>query len=122
MRNSGCIGDSEAGKMSDQVATATVALSGLLTIRSVANGREAILKALASGGDISLEMSADSDADIAGVQLIHSTLLHSRSIGSRVSLAAPASGAVLDVLARGGFLEAMSSEDREFWLHDGALK
>ncbi len=111
-----------AGKMPNQVATATVALSRFLTIRGVANGREAILKALESSGDISLEVSPDSDADIAGIQLIHSALLHSRSIAQGVSLSAPASGAVLDILTRGGFLEAMSPEDRAFWLHDGALK
>ncbi len=108
--------------MPNQVATATVALSGFLTIRGVANGREAILKAFESSGNISLEVSPDSDADIAGIQLIHSALLHSRSIAQSVSLFAPASGAVLDILTRGGFLEAMSPEDREFWLHDGALK
>lgn len=108
--------------MSNQVATATVALSGLLTIRSVANGREAILKALASSEDISLDISPDSDTDIAGIQLIHSALLQSRGIAKRLSLSNPASGAVLDILTRGGFLEAMSLEDRQFWLHDGVSK
>jgi STAS domain-containing protein len=108
--------------MSNQVATATVALSGLLTIRGVANGREAILKALANSEDISLDVSPNSDADIAGIQLIHSTLLQSRSNAKRISLSAPASGAMLDILTRGGFLEAMSLEDRQFWLHDGVRK
>ncbi len=116
------MGNSGAENMSDKVATATVALSGFLTIRSVANGREAIMRALAGGEDISLDVSSDSAVDIAGIQLIQSALLQSRSAAKRVCLAAPASGAMLDILSRGGFLDGMSHEDRQFWLHDGAHK
>ncbi len=80
------------------------------------------MKALANSEEVSLDVSPDSDADIAGIQLIHSALIHSRSAAKRLSLSAPASGPLLDVLTRGGFLEALPPEDRQFWLHDGAHK
>ncbi len=108
--------------MSNNIATATLALSGFLTIRSVANGQEAIMKAFADSEDISLDVSPDSDVDIAGIQLIHSALLQSRGAAKRLCLVAPASGAMLDILSCGGFLNGMAREDRQFWLHDGAHK
>lgn len=101
---------------------ASVAISGLLTIRSVAQGKEAISASFVDRNDVVLDISSDSDADISGIQLILSALLYARSAGKQLSLSAPVSGAVLDVMERGGFLEKMTFEDRQFWLHDGVRK
>jgi len=108
--------------MPNQSDSASVAISGLLTIRNVARGKEEIWASFADRPDVVLDISPDSDADISGIQLILSALLYARSTGKRLSLSAPVSGSVLDVLERGGFLEKISIEDRQFWLHDGVRK
>ncbi len=108
--------------MSNQSGPASVAISGLLTIRGIAQGKEKIWASFADRQDIELDIASDSDADISGIQLILSALLYARSAGKRLSLSAPVSGSVLDVLERGGFIEKMSFEDRQFWFHDGVPK
>jgi hypothetical protein len=37
--------------------------------------------------------------------------------GKTLRLAAPATGSVLKVLQRGGFIDSLSAEDAQFWLH-----
>ena len=45
-----------------------------------------------------------------------------RANGKTLSLAQPASGSLLEVLQRGGFIESASDEDAQFWLHKGSVQ
>ncbi|WFS03605.1 hypothetical protein [Rhizobium tumorigenes] len=60
---------------------------------------------------------ANAEADLSFVQLIESARMDARAAGKRMRLASPATGSVLKVLKRGGFTDAQSAEDAQFWLH-----
>lgn len=51
------------------------------------------------------------------MQLVESARLHAGANGKSLSMSRPASGVLLDVLERGGFIETASEEDALFWLH-----
>lgn len=99
----------------------TVAVSGLLTIGTVAAARAALLAAVARSDEILIEVSSETAADIAGVQLIHSSRLLALQMGKKVALQSPAAGALLETLRAAGVLEGSSADERRFWLHEGAV-
>lgn len=96
-----------------------VRLPGPLTIGTVANAHAELLASLQRGSHIVVHVGPDAHFDVAGVQLLQSARHYARLKSKRVALATPASGELLEVLRLGGILENCSSDDRQFWLHEG---
>jgi hypothetical protein len=103
--------------MSTSQEPACVELSGRLTVGTVVAGRDALLASLQPHDNLVVQIDAQSDVDVAGIQLILAARAFALSKSKTLSLAAPATGPLLDVLRRGGFLESPSDDERKFWLH-----
>lgn len=98
----------------------TLDISGLLTIRTVSEAKNAILSSINDSESLDLLISEESDIDIAGIQLIVAARLYAQGASKQLSLAAPISGRALSLMDRAGLLAEMSAENRRFWLHEGA--
>lgn len=99
---------------------AILAFSGPATIRQVTDAWTRLRTAVAAGGDVALDLSQVSAADLSFVQLIESARLSAERLGGSVTLAQPAAGALRDVLERGGFLDGACAARTQFWTHAGA--
>ncbi|MBS0252995.1 MAG: hypothetical protein JSR78_18205 [Proteobacteria bacterium] len=97
----------------------TLDLSGLLTIRTISNAKDAIIKSIDESEALDLVISDESDVDITGIQLIIAAQLYAQGASKRLSLAAPISGRALNLMDRAGLFAEMSVENRQFWLHEG---
>ena len=90
-----------------------------VTLRSSAEVRDALLAQLRPGQSLTLDCDALVEADLSFVQLVLALRKSADRLGMRVSLKEPASGALLQLLARSGFLTAPagdSEHDDLFWL------
>ena len=106
--------------MSEQTGTTgELRLAGPFTIRNVAELHKTLQSALASGGDLSIDLPGDAEADISFVQLLISARVSARAAGNDIRLKNAASGPLLDVLERGGFLAA---DDTGFWSEGASLQ
>lgn len=103
--------------MSTTRQSTCVELTGRLTVGSVAAGREELLSLLEANQAVIVRIDANCDVDVAGIQLLVAARAYARSKSVSLTLAAPATGTLLDVLRRGGFVEDASQDDRQFWLH-----
>lgn len=63
-----------------------------------------------------LDVSALSEVDLTFVQLIEAARRAAADRGRTIRLRAPAQGALLQVLQRGGFLDPEDQERSDFWL------
>lgn len=108
--------------MSSSIHAEVVTLSGLLTIGTVVAARAALLASFERHDALVLRIGAESEADVAGVQLILAAREYARRKSKTIALAEPAAGPMLDVLRRGGFFEVPSAEDRKFWLHEEVVQ
>jgi hypothetical protein len=99
-----------------------ISLSSNLTVRSVSVTHENILKSLDENDIVSLDIIDDSQVDISFIQLVEAARIYASTSGKQFTLSRPASGAMLDTLRRGGFLEGMSAEDTHFWLHQREIQ
>ncbi|MGZ3275876.1 MAG: STAS domain-containing protein [Caulobacteraceae bacterium] len=89
-------------------------LAGDLSIRGIDAAYGLLAEAFKDDGDLLISVSADAAIDLTLVQLMEAGRKAARESGRGFRLAAPASGALLETLGRGGFLE--SPGDRDFWL------
>lgn len=94
-----------------------VQLSNSLIIKNISEVHNVINLRLAEDSDIILDIPKDAEADLSFVQLVESARMDARATGKKLRLAHPATGSVLKVLERGGFMDAQSAEDATFWLH-----
>lgn len=94
-------------------------LAGPFTIRNIAELHKALQAALASGNDLSIDLPGDAAADISFVQLLASARVSARAAGHDIRLKNGASGPLLDVLERGGFL---ATDDTAFWSAGASLQ
>lgn len=62
------------------------------------------------------KVADDAAVDLTFVQLMESARRTARDGGRSFSLAAPATGPLLETLERGGFLAGDDTARREFWL------
>jgi hypothetical protein len=95
----------------------SVSLPSSLLIRNISDLYQTITAQIQDGKTIVLEIPPDAEADLSFVQLVESARIHAKSSGKSLRLSLPASGSVLKVLQRGGFIDAFSMEDAQFWLH-----
>ncbi len=93
-----------------------VSLSGDLTLRGVGEAHATLSAALAKHPSVVLAIDPASPVDLTFVQLLYSARKSAAEAGGDISLAAPASEGLLEVLRRGGFLAGEAA--RSFWLHD----
>jgi len=89
-------------------------LTGDLSIRGIDAAHDLLAKAFKQEGDVLVSIGPEAVVDLTLVQLIEAGRKTARESGRDFRLAAPASGALLETLGRGGFLE--SPGDRDFWL------
>jgi hypothetical protein len=96
----------------------TVALPSALTIRTVQATRDAVLAGFTTANSIVLDVPQDADCDLSLIQVIESARMFAQAEQKEFALQRPASGGLLAVLERGGFLTDIDPSDRFFWLHE----
>ena len=89
-------------------------LAGDLSIRGIDAAHGLLVNAFKADGDVLMSIAADAAVDLTFVQMVESGRRTARDSGRGFRLGAPAAGALLETLGRGGFLE--SPGDRDFWL------
>jgi MFS superfamily sulfate permease-like transporter len=90
----------------------------VLSIRNISDIHANISEFLKNSDDIVLDVPENAEADLSFVQLIEAVRRHAKNNGKAISLASPATGHILKVLERAGFLEAFDGDDTKFWLHE----
>lgn len=93
-----------------------------LTVRSINSVQQILLQSIGENTATTLGLDEGSQVDISFVQLVESARIFAANSGRHIALAEPAAGPLLSVLERSGFLEGMSVEDAEFWLHEGKVQ
>jgi hypothetical protein len=91
-----------------------VELTGDLSIRGIDAAHGLLVNAFREDGDVVVSIAADAIVDLTLVQMMEAGRKTARESGRGFRMATPASGALLETLGRGGFLE--SPGDRDFWL------
>jgi hypothetical protein len=91
-----------------------------VTIANIGVAHHLIGAALTQGGPVVLDMDSVEEADLTFVQLVESARRKAAVTGQGFTLRRPASGAILEVLRRGGFLDDQTSERANFWLQGTA--
>lgn len=91
-----------------------VNLAGDLTIQTIADAHAQLREAFAAGRPVRVGVAADASVDLTLAQLLDSARLTAASTGLDFALSAPAAGALLETLNRGGFTQ--TAEQRAFWL------
>lgn len=93
-----------------------------INIRTIVDIQQDLLSVLNANQAVAVELPDDCQVDISFVQLMEAARRYARASGKDFKLLKPARGSVLDVLQRGGFLDAVSAEDAHFWLHEGQVQ
>jgi hypothetical protein len=93
-----------------------------LTMRGINAVQEELLQSITSNPSVTLDIAEDAQTDLSFVQLIEAARIYAGTAGKQLSLSKPASGQVLKVLERGGFLQDMATEDARFWLHERKIQ
>jgi ABC-type transporter Mla MlaB component len=103
-------------------------LHGAMTLREADAVRSRLLEAMSMHDTVEIDCSAVTGADVSFIQCLIAARRTAAASGKRLSLAAPAQGALLDALVRGGFLfsspngagpgEPTSTDS--FWIKDTA--
>lgn len=96
---------------------AQIDLSTTMTVRGAAEFRSELVQAFASHSEVILNLAAVEDVDLSFVQTLYAARDHAEHNEKVLRLAAPASGAVLALLDRGGFVLEAGPADVDFWFH-----
>ena len=99
-----------------------LAFSGPATIRQAQEAWSGLRAAVDAGAPIRLDLSGVSETDVIFVQLVEAVRIAAAAHGGEVRLSAPADGALLDVLTRGGFLTDADAARLDFWTHTGTVQ
>lgn len=98
-----------------------ISFVGDVTISNIGAAHDALGAALREHDAIIVDISAVDETDLTLVQLIESARRKAAETGRDFTLRHPAGGAVLEVLRRGGFLDADETSERaKFWLQGTA--
>jgi hypothetical protein len=95
----------------------SINLPDVLSIRNVSELYSKLTDEFHSRDSIIISIPEGAEADLSFVQLIESSRCQAKSQGKTFKLSSPASGSVLKVLERAGFIESFDQEDANFWLH-----
>ncbi|HSX76267.1 MAG TPA: STAS domain-containing protein [Shinella sp.] len=96
---------------------AALTLPATLTIKTMVSVQELILDFLNNNSTAVLDIDEAAQVDLSFVQLVTAARKQAEAKAGRVLLARPASGDLYDVLKRGGFLDEMTPDAANFWLH-----
>ena len=102
--------------MDDQYSE-SISLPDILNIRNISEIYQSMTLKFRDSKMLILEVADDAEADLSFVQLVESARAEAKASGKTLRLSSPATGSVLKVLQRGGFVEAFTAEDAQFWLH-----
>ncbi|RWX76530.1 STAS domain-containing protein [Neorhizobium lilium] len=92
------------------------------TLRTITTIHQDLLEFVAHNDATVVEFAPDSQIDISILQLLEAARIYAGTGGKAIVLAKPATGTLLDTLRRSGFLEGMSNDDANFWLHQGEIQ
>ena len=99
----------------------TISFAGEVTISNIGAARDDLDTALREDGPVFVDIAAVEETDLTFIQLIESARRKAAATGRDFRLRYPAGGAVLEVLRRGGFLDADETSERaKFWLQGTA--
>ena len=101
--------------------TKRLMIDAALVVKNVAVIRQSILDAFEEADTITLDLVEDQAVDLCGLQLIESARRHARAVGKTLSLERPCTE-FRTVLDAAGFLTEPSSDDLQFWLHQGTAQ
>jgi anti-anti-sigma regulatory factor len=105
--------------MNQEPAIRTLALTGVRTLRQAAQTYAEFVSALQVPGDLWVNCEDVSEADLSLVQIIIAAQRDAASRGCRLVMSQHPSGALLDVLRRGGF--AAANADPASWAAGSAV-
>jgi hypothetical protein len=88
-----------------------------LSIRSASDIYSRIIDEFRARDAVAISIPESAEADLSFVQLVESARRQAKAQGKTFTLASPATGSVLKVLERAGFIESFGKEDTKFWLH-----
>lgn len=91
---------------------------GTLTLPRIGAIRAALIGAIDGGPAVEIDCAKAAEIDVSFIQLLLAARRAAAMRGKSLTFAAPASGALLQALERGGFLTSaddQSTGDREFW-------
>lgn len=95
----------------------SLTLPTTLTIKSILAVQELILDFLKKNSTTVLDIDAAAQVDLSFVQLVTAARKQAEARAGRILLARPATADLYDVLKRGGFLDDMTPDAAQFWLH-----
>jgi ABC-type transporter Mla MlaB component len=95
---------------------AVMRLSGEMTVRTIAGAHRKLAAKFKQSDVIVADTTKVSALDLTLVQLLICARRTALKQGKTFTLSAPASGALLETLKRGGFVGAPENEDTAFWL------
>lgn len=99
---------------------ATVRLHGSINLQTIVETYRDLIGVLGDHAQVVIATDEVTDLDLTLVQLLDSARRTARGAGGSVTLAAPAQGALLAILQRGGFVETPCQ--RAFWLHSNEVQ
>ena len=91
---------------------------GNLTIATIGQFHQELTTAVSSLSRVEIEVDDDAEFDLTLIQLIESARRTASTTECELVLTSPASGALLAMLERGGFVPKGAIESRNFWLHE----
>lgn len=95
----------------------SINLPNVLNIRHAAEIYSKIADQLHNVDTVVVSVPEGAEADLSFVQLMESSRRQANAEGKTFKLLSPASGSLLNVLERAGFIETFDKEDLKFWLH-----
>jgi ABC-type transporter Mla MlaB component len=105
----------------DNQSGTKLSFSGEMTIQTIEAAYRSLSEKFRSDDSVVIDVSEVGDADLTFVQLIEAARRTAAAQSKTLALAAPASGALLAVLERGGFLPEGDGKAATFWLHNGGV-
>ncbi|MBY5335187.1 hypothetical protein HFO99_14775 [Rhizobium leguminosarum] len=95
----------------------SINLPNVLSIRNMSELYSKLNDEFHSRDTIIISIPDGAEADLSFIQLIESSRRQAKIERKTFELSLPASGSVLKVLERAGFIESFDREDAKFWLH-----
>jgi hypothetical protein len=100
----------------DAVKSVAVYFADDVTISNIEAAYADLGAALKQDAPVLIDISGVTETDLTFVQLIEAARLQAAETRLTLALRHPATGAVLEVLQRGGFLDDEGSSRAKFWL------
>lgn len=96
-----------------------IEFDGPATVRKADALHAKLSEALSQSDQIEIDTTATTEVDLSFVQLVLAARKSALAAGKRLTLSAPADGAMRDTLVLGGFLTTAegSDPDMDFWLN-----